>query len=166
MQDLNTSGQRFSIFLAVLVIVLLLFSFMTGCERFETPVSNSGVITRGGVDFSLTLRRSELSPGDTLSGSFTVTNRSSATQRFNFRTSCQLGVRLSSNERIWVELPEVCAQVLTNFELRPSESRAIVFQFPLRQPHTGELLPRGEYVVEAFLLDNNSPVLHHSVRVQ
>lgn len=120
----------------------------------------------GGVDFSLTLRRSELSPGDTLSGSFTVTNRSSATQRFNFRTSCQLGVRLSSNERIWVELPEVCARVLTNFELRPSESRAIVFQFPLRRPHTGELLPRGEYVVEAFLLDNNSPVLHHSVRVQ
>ncbi|MFN3386031.1 MAG: BsuPI-related putative proteinase inhibitor [Candidatus Thermochlorobacter sp.] len=166
MRNLNTFGQRFSIFLTVLVTVLLLFCFMTGCERFETPVSNAGVITRGGVDFSLTLRRSELPLGDTLSGSFTVMNRSGAVQRFNFRTSCQLGLRLSSNERIWIELPEMCAQVLTSFELRPSESRTIVFQLPLRHHRTGEFLPHGDYALEAFLLDDNSPVLRQSVRVQ
>lgn len=166
MQDLNVSGQRFGILLAIVAIALLLFSLITGCERFETPVSNAGVITQGGVDFSLNLRRNEMPVGDTLNGSFTITNRSGATQRFNFSTSCQLGLRLASSERTWIELPDGCARVLTSFELRPNEVRAIVFQIPLRQARTGEMLPRGDYVVEAFLLDNNSPVLRQSVRVQ
>ncbi len=122
--------------------------------------------TRDGVEFALNLRRTTLASGDTLSGTFSITNRSGTTQRFNFSTSCQLSLRLSSNERVWIEQPEICAQVLTSFEVRSGEERIMSFQVPLRQAQTGLPLPAGEYALEVGLRDANSPVLRQTIRVQ
>jgi len=129
-------------------------------------LSSRTAATRNGVEFALNLRRTALAPGDTLSGTFSITNRSGTTQRFNFSTSCQLSLRLSSNERVWIEQPEICAQVLTSFEVRSGEERIMSFQVPLRQSQTGLPLPAGEYTLEVGLRDANSPVLRQTIRAQ
>jgi hypothetical protein len=129
-------------------------------------LSSRTAATRDGVEFALNLRRTTLASGDTLSGTFSITNRSGTTQRFNFSTSCQLSLRLSANERVWIEQPEICAQVLTSFEVRSGEERIMSFQVPLRQAQTGLPLPAGEYTLEVGLRDANSPVLRQTIRVQ
>ncbi len=129
-------------------------------------LGNRTATVRDGMEFALNLHRTLFAPGDTLSGTFSIANRSSTTQRFNFSTACQLSIRLSSNERVWIEMPEVCAQVLTSLEVRSGEEKVLPVQVPLRQPRTGTLLPAGEYMLEVSLRDTNSPVLRQTIRIQ
>jgi hypothetical protein len=169
---IDNLGRQFGILQGLLALVLFVFALLVGCDRLETPVESgdpSNLRNRGvhnGIEFALNLRRTSFASGDTLSGTFSISNRSSTTQRFNFSTACQLNVRLSSNERVWIEQPELCAQVLTSLEVRSGEEKVLPFQVPLRQLHTSAPLPAGEYTLEVSLRDANSPVLRQTVQIQ
>lgn len=121
---------------------------------------------RESVGFSLAMPQTVSRSGDTLSGEFKVQNRSSVVQVFQFPTACQLGLNLKRGEQAVLVQPELCAQVQSSLSVAPNDTRSLSFRLPLRDQRTGAPLPAGEYVLEAFLLNGNSPVLRQTVRVE
>jgi len=140
----------------IFLFKFILLSFLiTGCDLFEQDL---------GVSLSLQLEKYSFTEADTLKGTFTVTNLSSNTVSYKFSTSCQYGLKIKSGSVISRQYPEVCLQVLTSLTLKSSESKLYEFQLLLVDNDYNNLT-KGDYTVEAFLLNNNSSFVSKSIKI-
>lgn len=136
---------------------------LVGQSTASVPIELRSDAVRESVGFSLVMPQTVFRSGDTLSGEFRVQNRSSVVQVFQFSTACQLGLNLKCGEQTVLAQPELCAQVQSSLSVAPNDTRSLNFRLPLRDLRTGAQLPTGEYVLAAFLLNGNSPVLRQTV---
>ena len=134
----------------------IFFSFLiTSCDLFE----QDQVVT-----LNLQLEKYKFAEGDTLKGTFTVTNLSSETVHYNFSTSCQLGLKIISGDKTYRQYPELCAMVLTGLTLKGGESKHYEFELLLVNEDYNNLI-QGDYTVEAFLLNNNSSIVGKPISI-
>ncbi|MCH8034480.1 MAG: hypothetical protein IH950_12100 [Bacteroidetes bacterium] len=140
---------------SIILNFLLLSFLLTSCDLLD---QNQNVSLR------LDLEKYTFFEADTLKGTFTVTNLSSNTVKYNFSTSCQYGLKIKSGSIISIQYPEVCLQVLTSLTLKSGESKLYEFQLLLVDNDYNNLI-KGNYTVEAFLLNNNSSIVSKSIKI-
>ena len=135
---------------------IIFFSFLiTRCDLFEPDQ---------GVSLNLQLDKYTFAEGDTLKGIFTVKNLSSETVNYKFSTSCQFGLKIIGGDKTFRKYPELCAMVLTNLTLKGGESKQYEFGLLLVDKDYNNLL-KGDYTVEAFLLNNNSSIVSKPISI-
>lgn len=135
---------------------IILFSFLiTCCDLFEPD---------DGVGLKLQLEKYTFAEGDTLIGTFTVKNLSSNTVHYNFSTSCQFGLKIISGDKTYRQYPELCAMVLTALTLKGGESKQYEFELLLVDEDYHNLI-KGDYTIEAFLLNNNSSIVSKPISI-
>jgi len=134
---------------------ILLSFLLTGCDFFEQDQD---------VRLGLELAKYTFTEADTLKGTFTVTNLSSNTVSYKFSTSCQYGLKIKSGNVISKQYPEACLQVLTSLTLKSGESKLYEFKLLLVDNDYNNLT-KGDYTVEAFLLNNNSSIVSKSFKI-
>jgi hypothetical protein len=125
---------------------LWLSFILAGCDLTDSNANPA---------LNLKLDKQSYSVADTLRGTFTVKNLLPYPVSFRFSSSCQYGLKIKSENTIFREIPEMCAAVLTGLSLKSGESVKYEFVLPLEYKEYKELL-KGNYEIEAFLLDNNS----------
>jgi hypothetical protein len=135
--------------------IILLSFLITRCDLSEPDE---------GVSLNLQLEKNTFTEGDTLKGTFTVKNLSSNTVHYNFSTSCQFGLNIVSGEKTFRQYPELCAMVLTNLTLKGGESKHYEFELLLVDEYYNNLI-KGDYTVEAFLLNNNSSIVSKPISI-
>lgn len=139
----------------VKILNLICFTFLiAGCNM---PDQNQG------VQLNLNLEKYSYFSNDTLSGILKVTNFTPNTIHYTFPSSCQFGIKIVGAGITYIEYPQVCAQVITSLTLRSGESKLYDFKLPLNENNNN--LPRGNYMVEAFLLNNNSASVNKSIKI-
>ena len=134
---------------------ILLSFLITRCDIFEPD---------GGVSLNLQLEKYTFVEGDTLKGTFTVKNLSSETVHYKFSTSCQFGLNIVSGDKTFRQYPELCATVLTNLILKGGESKQYEFELLLVDEYYNNLI-KGDYTVEAFLLNYNSSIVSKPISI-
>ncbi len=134
---------------------ILLSFLLTGCDLFEQDQD---------VRLGLELAKYTFTEADTLKGTFTVTNLSSNTVSYKFSTSCQYGLKIKSGNVISKQYPEACLHVLTSLTLKSGESKLYEFKLLLVDNDYNNLT-KGDYTVEAFLLNNNSSIVSKSFKI-
>ena len=140
---------------SIILNFLFLAFLLTNCDLLDQNQD---------VRLSLDLEKDSLSEADTLKGTFTVTNFSSNTVSYKFSTSCQYGLKIKSGSVISRQYPEVCLHVLTSLTLNSGESKLYEFQLLLVDNDYNNLT-KGDYTVEAFLLNNNSSIVSKSIKI-
>jgi hypothetical protein len=135
--------------------IILLSFLITRCDLFEPDE---------GVSLNLQLEKYTFAEGDTLIGTFTVKNLSSNTVHYKFSTSCQLGLKIISGDKTFRQYPELCAMVLTNLTLKGGESKDYEFELLLVDKDYNSLI-KGDYTIEAFLLNNNSSIVSKPISI-
>jgi Intracellular proteinase inhibitor len=139
----------------IIIVNFLLFYLLTACNVLSQNQH---------IRLELNLDKYNYSAADTLTGTFTVTNLSSDIINFNFSTSCQNGIKIKNDDKVVKQYPEICAQVLTSLALNGGESKIYKFKFRLVDID-GHNLPKGDYTIEAYLLDNNSSIVSKSIKI-
>jgi hypothetical protein len=142
---------------ALTSIVLITLLFFNSCENTLEP---DEIRTVDGILFKLTTDKKEYYLPDTLNIKITITNFSGLRREFNFSSGCQLGFRilLPNNE---INFPTVCPDVLTSITIENNETKEVSEDYFLGRFRG--LIP-GEYKLEAFLMNNNSPVLTSGIK--
>jgi hypothetical protein len=135
-------------------IVILLSLFLSTCGIVEDEQDVK-------LNLELELEKYALLETDTLKVTFTITNISSNTLTYNFGSSCEVGFIFRSNNVIVNQYPKGCAAVMTSFKLKSNELRKYQFKFLLVDENYN-ILKKGNYVIEAFLLAEDSPVVSKS----
>jgi Intracellular proteinase inhibitor len=139
----------------IIILNFLLFYLLT---------SGSILSQNRDIRLRLDLKKSNYSVADTLKGTFSITNLSSKPLKFDFSTSCQYGLKIKSGDKAVKQYPEVCAQVLTSLVLQGGKSKVYQFKYPLVDNDLNTL-PKGDYIIEAYLLDNNSSIVSKSIKI-
>ena len=134
---------------------ILLSFLITGCDLFEQDQD---------VRLGLELAKYTFIEADTLKGTFTVSNLSLNTVSYKFSTNCQYGLKIKSGNVISKQYPEACLQVLTSLTLKSGESKLYEFKLLLVDNDYNNLT-KGDYTVEAFLLNNNSSIVSKSFKI-
>ncbi len=134
---------------------ILLSFLITGCDLLEQDQ---------GVSLGLELEKYSLAEKDTLKGTFSVTNLSSNTVSYKFSTSCQYGLKIKSGNVISRQYPEICLQALTSLTLKSGETKLYEFNLLLVDNDYNNLT-KGDYTVEAFLLNNNSSIVSKPIKI-
>jgi hypothetical protein len=127
-----------------LVSFFVLLALSQGCD--QSTKSEDEIL----VD--LKISQEILSFGDTLKGTFTVTNNTPEIKSFYFSTSCQFGWILSLNGVTLASAGTACYQVPTELHLLPSESNEFEIKYYLVDNEDNQLQP-GNYEIEAFLIN-------------
>lgn len=127
--------------------IFVLILFLSNCDVVDEGKNEQNI--------KLELNKSILTKTDSLKGVFTITNNSEKKVEYNFTTGCQLGIKIKNAGVVIIDYPEVCAQVLTSFSLEVNESKEFRFTFPLNDNNSYQLF-KGEYIIEAYLLNNYS----------
>lgn len=136
----------------IILNFLWLLFFLTSCDLLDQNQD---------VHLILDLEQYTFSETDTLKGIFMVKNLSSNTMSYKFSTSCQFGLRIKSGSVISRQYPEICAHVLISLTLISGESKLYEFKLLLVDNDYNNLI-KGNYTVEAFLLNNNSSIVSKS----
>ena len=139
----------------IIIFNFLLFYLLTGYNILSQNHD---------IQLKLNLEKSNYFVADTLKGTFIVTNLSSKIIKYDFSTSCQFGLKIKSGDKEVKQYPEVCAQVLTSLILKGGESKVYEFKYSLLDNDLNSLL-KGDYTIEAYLLDNNSSIVSKSIKI-
>jgi len=143
--------------LTALFISLALFLFFLSLS--------CGVTEEEGGSLNLQLEKNSLNVGDTLKGTFTVTNLSPYTVSYRFSSSCQYNLSIISGTKVYLQYPRICLDVLTSLVLKSGESKQYEFQVQLVDNYDN-ILPEGGYTVEASLANNNSSIVIKNIIIR
>ncbi len=132
-----------------LVSFFVLVVLIQGCDQS----------TKSEDEISVDLKISQeiLSIGDTLKGTFSVTNNTPEKKSFYFPTSCQFGWTLSLNGITLASTGTACFQIPTELHLLPAESKKFQIKYYLTDNEDNKLQP-GNYDIEAFLINTEYKV--------
>ena len=142
---------------------------IVGCDLFTDSTDNSTPlhksITDNGIEFSVEIPTNNFSLYDTLSITFKVKNNSTLTKEFNFANMQQLAFQLiDKNNNVAMFYPYIVSPALSNFILNPGETK-VLNQNSLFKHHSGNYINKGNYILNTFLADNNSPKLKLDISV-
>ena len=140
-----------------------LFISLTLCLFFLSL--SCGVTDGDGGSLTLQLEKYSLNVGDTLKGTFTVTNLSPYPVSYRFSSSCQFEITITDGSKKYIQYPQICAAVLTALSLKTGESKQYEFQIRLFDNYDN-ILPEGGYTVEASLADNNSSIVSKNIIIR
>jgi hypothetical protein len=120
-----------------------------------------------GVHFALELEKEKVSRWEILRGQFVVTNQTEETVTFQFMSGCQTGHRLEKGGKAVLTRPLGCYAALTSMTVPAGETvvRELHIDFDLGPDSNHRKIDPGTYVLKAFLMDYNSPVLSRPVIV-
>jgi hypothetical protein len=139
----------------IFVSFILLSFLLTNCDLFEQDQD---------ALLSLELEKYSFSEADTLKGTFMVTNLSPNSVTYNFTSSCQYQLKIKSGNVTSRQYTGLCLEVLTSLTLKSGESKLYEFQMLLVDNNYNNLV-KGDYTVEAYLLDNNSSIVSKSIKI-
>lgn len=132
-------------------------------EYQRLPSANGGYDT---FLYTLTLPTNVFPLLDTLRGTFEVLNRSVNPRRFRFAYVEQFGFVLLDNAQVpAMGYPYTVSAALSEFTLQPGERKVFVLCSPFRN-FSGNLIGRGDYTLEAYLRESNSPGVYLPVKVE
>lgn len=140
-----------------------LFIGLTLCLFFLSL--SCGVTEEEGGSLNLQLEKYSFNVGDTLKGTFTVTNLSPYTVNYRFSSSCQFEITITDGSKKYIQYPQICAAVLTSLSLKSGESKQYEFQVQLVD-NDNNILPEGGYAVEASLANNNSSIVSKNIIIR
>jgi len=149
--------------------VLILLLTIAGCDFFTDSSDNSiprhKSITDNGIEFSVDIPTNNFSLYDTLFITFKVKNNSTSTKEFKFANIQQLAFQLIDKyNNVEMFYPYIVSPALSNFILSPSETEVLNLN-SLFKHHSGNYISRGNYTLNVFLADNNSPKLKLEISV-
>ena len=141
--------------------LLLVYS---GCGN-NSDLSTNPQIEEGGVIYLISLPKKEFSRADTLQFTFIITNTNSIEKDYTFGSSCHVGFKLVDNLKTAMSWPNICAAVVTGISVKPGETKKIEVNSTFTN-FDGKLISPRTYLLQAFLLNNNSPVLSSVINVK
>ncbi len=142
----------------IIFLSFILLSFLlTNCDLFEQDQDAL-------LSLELELEKYTFPEADTLKGTFMVTNLSPNSVTYNFTSSCQYGLKIKSGNVTSRQYTGLCLDVLTALTLKSGESKLYEFQLLLVDNDYNNLA-KGDYTVEAFLLNNNSSIVSKSIKI-
>ena len=140
----------------LIFLSLILLSFLlTNCDLLEQDQD---------ALLSLELEKYTFPEADTLKGTFMVTNLSPNSVTYNFTSSCQYQLKIKNGNVTSRQYTGLCLDVLTALTLKSGESKLYEFQLLLVDNDYNNLA-KGDYTVEAFLLNNNSSIVSKSIKI-
>jgi hypothetical protein len=114
-------------------------------------------ITNEGIVYTLTIPTNVFGVLDTLIGTFEVLNSSPNERRFDFPNQQQFGFLLmGSGPTPALSQPFIVAPAFSNFILQAGEKKMFSIQSLFRN-FEGRLVDKGEYTLEVYLLNRESP---------
>ena len=146
-----------------LIISLSVVLTFSGCDVLNDSTDNSTPIHKSinseGTEFALDIPTNSFLLDDTLSISFTVTNKSTLIKKFNFSNIQQLAFQVvDQNNNIATYYPNIVSPATSYFSLKLGEKKEFS-QIGFFKDHNGNYINRGKYSLFVFLADNNSPKL-------
>lgn len=132
-----------------IIAILLLFSGCDDGDFFSSENEN--------LRLELEMISEEINTLRDIEAELTVTNISSSELVLEFSSSCQHGYIIQGDSVIFDSREETaCATVLTELKLEPQESKK--YSISLASAENDDTLESGTYTLEAFLLNDQSPV--------
>ncbi len=131
--------------LCIFVLVILLH----GCDK-STNYEDE-------ITVDLKISQEILSIGDTLRGTFSVTNNTQEIKSFYFSTSCQFGSTISLNGITLASIGTACYQMPSELHLLAGELKKFEIKYFLVDKEGNDFVP-GKYEIEAFLINTEYKV--------
>ena len=132
-----------------LLCIFIGLIFLNGCDK-STNYEDE-------ITVELKISQKILSIGETLRGTFSVTNNTEEKKLFHFSTSCQFGWILSLNGITLASTGTACYTSPTELQLLAGESKKFEIKYFLVDKDGNDLL-LGKYEVEAFLVNTEHKV--------
>lgn len=155
---------------ALKMSIIFFLALIIGCDTSTNygpanlPVE--GTISHEGMEYRLTLPKNRYLLTDTISGSYTVTNRTGTVKTFFFANIQQFGFRLTDlHGKTPLFSPAIVSPATSSLELPAGETKEFVLNAVFKD-FNGTYINRQEYTLAAYLLDNNSPAAAVSITVE
>lgn len=132
-----------------IIAILLLFTACDDAGFFTSETEN--------LRLELEIISEEINTLRDIEAELTVTNISDGELVLEFSSSCQHGYIIKGDSVIFDSREETgCAAVLTELKLEPQDSEN--YSISLSSAENDATLEKGTYTLEAFLLNDQSPV--------
>jgi len=144
---------------SMILVVILLVTFFA-CSS-PTDYSNNSPTQKSvisdGIEYTLSIPKNNFALEDTLQVGFLVKNIASLTKEFRFANIQQFGFKVvDESNNVAMFYPLLVNPALSHFILEPGKSKD--FSIPsLFKDLNGNYINKGNYMLTAYLLDNNSP---------
>jgi hypothetical protein len=151
------------------IVNVLAFIFLfTACDGITI---SDGEVIHNEVLFKIDIKDRKIENIEDLKANFTVTNQSSDEVVFGFSSGCQSAFVLKQDGQTLVDSRQFyfCTQALTSFSLAPGEMRTFGVHLDMVGSYMQEELDKikeGNYHLEVFLRDNQSPKLSGSFTIE
>ena len=118
------------------------------------------------VNFSVIPSKASFAPGETVEFLLRAHNEGDETVTFRFGSSCQGFFHIERDGRRVYQsrFLTMCAQVMTALQLAPGERKDFPFRWN-QVDSRGTPVSAGEYLIVAYLANDNSPPVSASIRV-
>jgi hypothetical protein len=138
---------------ALTIMVLSTLLLFNSCEN---PLETNEIRIVDGISFQLITDKKEYYLPDTLNIKIVINNLSGIDKTFNFFSSCHLGFKLMTSDNP-INFPQACLGILTSLTVNAGETKEVEVKYMLERFRG--LISGKDHQLEAFLMDNNSPVL-------
>ena len=154
----------------LVLVPVILFLLILSCERSTPPETILRTdlfswIKQNNVTYTLVIPTNIFSLQDTIRGTFEVYNESIETREFSFNYQQQYGFRLKSDGTTALYYPVIGNPAPSKFSLTPGDRKIFDIQSTFRNSD-GQLISVGEYLLEVFLLDGQSPYVGLQIKVE
>ena len=119
------------------------------------------------VNFSVIPSKTTFAPGETVEFLLRAENEGEETVTFRFGSSCRAFFHIERDGRRVYQsrFLTMCAQVMTTLQLAPRKQRDFPFRWN-QVDSRGAALAAGDYLIVAYLANDNSPPVSASIRVE
>jgi len=152
----------------LLFVILSLSTFSCDSETiYEIPKQTDLVtsVKEDGIIYTLSIPTTRFWLADTLIGNFEVFNTTSRNKTYHFNNIQQLTYRLIAEDgTIVLYAPSIVSPALSSFMLRPGAKKRFEIRTPFRNNYD-QIIPEGNFTLESYLRDNQSPSLKLFIEV-
>ncbi len=147
-------------------LCIVFLAGFSGCSNatdpgYPSPLQKS--ITVNGVEYSAGIPVNKFLPDDTLHISFRVANQTLAPKTFNFSNIQQLAFELiNKDNQIVLCYPYIVLPATSSFTVAPGEMKELSM-WSLFRDHNGRYIEKGNYNLNVFLANRNSPKINLAV---
>jgi hypothetical protein len=147
-----------------------LFFASAGCDLLTNSKEDTSTTIRkiieGEIEYSVSVPTNNFTLRDTLTVTFNVKNNSTSPKSYHFANVQQLGLNITDkSNRSVISYPLIVSPALSSFIVNPGESKTLTAK-SLFKNSGGNYIPTGDYNLNAYLLDRNSPQLSLRISMQ
>ena len=151
--------------LAISALLLLIGCDSATDHKVDIPETQKEIVISG-ISYTLRIAKAELLVTDSLSLYFIVSNKSDSIKTFWFANQQQFGFELlDSKDSLITSFPRIVQPAPSTLTITPSTVKEYKTTAPLKNIF-GNYFEKGNYLLSAFLLNDNSPKvsLHVSIK--